>query len=84
MGHGVGTQYTPVSDFEREVIKALAELTTDMKSIVGNGQPGRLDYVEKDVKALSRTQNRIIGALLFLSVILTPAVAFAAAYLSRK
>jgi hypothetical protein len=84
MGHGVGTQCTPISDFEREVIKALAELTTDMKTIVGNGQPGRLDYVEKDIKLLSRTQNRIIGALVFLSVVLAPAVALAAAYLSRK
>lgn len=35
-----------ISEFERQVIADLAELKTDMKSLVGNGQKGRVEKLE--------------------------------------
>jgi hypothetical protein len=38
--------------FEQRVIADLAELKTDMKSLVGNGQPGRVTKLEAKVTSI--------------------------------
>lgn len=34
------------NEFEKHVVTELAELKTDMKALVGNGQPGRMKIAE--------------------------------------
>ena len=42
--------YNPdIDNFEAHVIEVLAELQADMKSLVGNGQPGRITKIETNV-----------------------------------
>ncbi len=42
-----------LSPFEAHTVKELAELKTDMKSLVGNGQPGRVAILEGRVLKLA-------------------------------
>lgn len=63
--HEVKTYYTLdqcTSDFERQTIAMLAVLNTQMTTVVGNGQPGRLTKVEDRVSALERHFWKVIGA----------------------
>ena len=41
-------------EFQIHVVDALARLDTKMKTLVGNGQPGRIDRVEMAVSRLNR------------------------------
>jgi uncharacterized metal-binding protein len=50
------------SDFEREVIASLATLKTQITSVVGNGQPGRLTKLEERVSFLERVHWKTVGA----------------------
>lgn len=40
------------NDFESHVVDALARLETTMHSLVGNGQPGRIDILEGKVNKI--------------------------------
>lgn len=53
--------------FEAKVLVALEGLQKDMKSIIGNGQPGRLQIVEASVSDHGKTINRMVGGLVLLS-----------------
>lgn len=54
--------------FERHVYEALAELRTDMKSLVGNGQPGRVGKLE------SRMLKITIAVVILLLAVFGPSV----------
>jgi hypothetical protein len=50
-----------VTDFEGQVLADLSVLKTQMKEIVGNGQPGRLAQVESRMLEHERTLQRMKG-----------------------
>lgn len=41
--------------------KTLSSLNTKVESLVGNGQPGRIDKIETDVKDLQASKNQALG-----------------------
>lgn len=61
-----------MTDFEKQVLADLAALKTEMQSLLGNGQPGRLREVELRVERHEAFVQRagglgaLIGALLAL------------------
>ena len=64
-----------LTPFEAHAVKELAELRTDMKSLVGNGQPGRVSILEKRVLKLI-IAVAVIAALSFGPSILAWALGF--------
>lgn len=56
--------------FKMYVCERLGELTTDMKSLVGNGQPGRVQKLEKRVDRLEWWAALAIGAGVFGSYLI--------------
>jgi len=60
-----------MTDFEAQVLADLAILKTQMKDLVGNGQPGRLARVESRVTDHERTVQRLKGAAGALGAALT-------------
>jgi len=58
-------------DFEQIVIQSLSRLETQMESIVGNGQPGRICLLEEDVKGLRESRSWFMGSMAALSAIIT-------------
>jgi hypothetical protein len=50
-----------MTDFESHVLADLCVLKTQMKEIVGNGQPGRLAQVEGRVLDHERAMQRLKG-----------------------
>ncbi len=66
--------------FKMYVMEALGELKTDMKTVVGNGQKGRLDKLEEKVDhhgwyiALAIGGAAVVGYLLSYGVSLAPIV----------
>lgn len=64
-----------LSPFEAHAVKELAELKTDMKSLVGNGQPGRVAVLEKRMLKLVIAIVAIAGYV-FGPKILTWALGF--------
>lgn len=50
--------------FEQHVTDSLARLETNMKALVGNGQPGRISIIERKVSALI-----VVAALLAAAIL---------------
>lgn len=63
-------------EFQIKVIESLAELKTDVKSLVGNGQPGRVTMLEQDVKALIRWRWIVTGGILAVSAVISAIIHF--------
>lgn len=63
--------------FRMYVMETLGELKTDMKGIVGNGQPGRLSKLEAKVAKHEWYLAVAIGAALILGYVVQYAVALA-------
>lgn len=59
----------------QEIAESNVRLETQMYSLVGNGQPGRIGKLESKLETHSKVLNRIIGALLFVSAVSGIAVA---------
>lgn len=53
------------------VALGVTELTVNMKSVIGNGQPGRLGVVEAESKEHAAVINKIKGALIVIGTLLT-------------
>ena len=55
-----------MSDFENQVLSDLAVLKSQMRELLGNGQPGRLRELEQRVERHERVVQRLsgVGALL--------------------
>jgi hypothetical protein len=62
-----------MSDFETAVLADLAVLKTQMKEIVGNGQPGRLAQIESRLLDNEKTVQRMKGIAAAFGVFLTVA-----------
>ena len=60
-----------MTDFEQRVLEDLAMLKTQMKSIVGNGQPGRLQHIESSVERHDATLQKFAGAGVLFGSLLT-------------
>lgn len=53
--------------YQDHVIDALARLETDMKRLVGNGQPGRISLIETDVETLKKGSWTLYGVIVGIS-----------------
>ena len=55
----------PMTDFENQALSDLTELKTQMRALLGNGQPGRLHELEQRVERHDALVQRAggIGAL---------------------
>ena len=60
-----------MNEFERTVLADLATLKTEMKILLGNGQPGRLRQLESRVEQHERVVQRASGVGALLGVALT-------------
>ena len=60
-----------MSDFETQVLADLAVLRTQMKEILGNGQPGRLAAIESRVLDHERAVQRMKGVAAAFGGLLT-------------
>lgn len=59
-----------MTDFETRVLSDLAELKTQMRALLGNGQPGRVSELEKYVARHERWINRASGVGVVLGIAL--------------
>jgi hypothetical protein len=57
-------------EFQIHVVDALARLDTQMKTLVGNGQPGRIDRVEMAVGRLNKIAWISGGIIIAVSAII--------------
>jgi hypothetical protein len=71
------------TDFEKQVIADLAYLTSQMKGLVGNGQPGRIKDLEMDVQALKEHKARYSTYAVVIGGILTLVAQAAVAYITK-
>ncbi|MGH9580775.1 MAG: hypothetical protein ACRD2R_07270 [Terriglobales bacterium] len=60
-----------MTDFQRQVLEDLAELKAQMRSLVGNGQPGRLREIEQRLTRHDAFIHRVSGVGAVLAVLLT-------------
>lgn len=60
-----------MDEFERQVLEDLSALKTQMKALLGNGQPGRLQSLEARVQTHERAMQRAIGVGTLFGVLLT-------------
>jgi hypothetical protein len=60
-----------MTDFEKAVLSDLAILKTEMKLLLGNGQPGRVHLLEEQVKKHERVLQRMHGAGALIGVLIT-------------
>jgi hypothetical protein len=60
-----------MTDFERQVLEDLAMLKTQMKSLLGNGQPGRLHHLESSVERHETALQKFAGAGVLFGSLLT-------------
>ena len=60
-----------MNEFEKQVLADLAALKTQMQSLVGNGQPGRLREVERRVERHEAFVQRAGGLGALLGTVLT-------------
>jgi hypothetical protein len=61
-------------NFQSHVIDSLARLETNMKDLVGNGQPGRVKILENEVSSLKKARwtfaGIIVGATAVISALI--------------
>lgn len=72
-----------MTDFERQVLEDLTELKTKMQTLVGNGQPGRMQVLEERVERHEAFVQRAGGVGAAMAILLT-LVNLAMAYLRRS
>ncbi|HXE91493.1 MAG TPA: hypothetical protein VNK82_11065 [Terriglobales bacterium] len=60
-----------MTEFERQVLADLAVLKEQMRSLVGNGQPGRLRCLEERVERHEALAQRAGGVGALLATLLT-------------
>ena len=60
-----------VTDFERQVLEDLAEIKTNMRWLLGNGKPGKLQELTDRVDRHERVVQRFTGIGTMLAGLLT-------------
>ena len=73
-----------MSDFEAQVLSDLAVLKSQMKEIVGNGQPGRLSQLETRMLGHEKSVQRLKGMAAAFGALLTVAHAAIDVLLPRR
>lgn len=73
-----------MSDFEAQVLADLAVLKSQMKEVVGNGQPGRLAQLESRVLDHEKSVQRLKGVAAAFGALLTVAHAALDIFLPRR
>jgi hypothetical protein len=63
--------WNQMTEFEKQVLADLATLKTEMKLLLGNGQPGRVARLESRVEQHERVVQRMNGMGALLGVVLT-------------
>jgi hypothetical protein len=59
------------NDHVKDTSERLASLETSMRSLVGNGQPGRITKIEEDLDSLKGFRYWTLGAGAVLSALIT-------------
>jgi hypothetical protein len=73
-----------MSDFEAAVLADLAVLKSQMKEVVGNGQPGRLAQLESRVLDHEKSVQRLKGIAAAFGALLTIAHAALDVFLPHR
>ena len=60
-----------MTEFEQQVLADLATLKVEMRTLLGNGQPGRLRQIEQRVEQHEVMVQRVTGVGALLGVLLT-------------
>lgn len=60
-----------LTDFEQKVLSDLAELKADMRWIIGNGNPGKIQEIEERVDRHEAYLQRFTGVATAVAAILT-------------
>lgn len=60
-----------MTDFEQQVLADLSELKTQMRWLIGNGQPGRVAQLEQRVEKHEQYVQRVLGMGATVASILT-------------
>ena len=66
-------KYEPRPDLtDRERLIVIEQMLAEMKDdLFGNGQPGKIAYIEKEIDLLKQFRWKALGALAVLSIIIT-------------
>lgn len=54
-----------------EVMTAVVELQTQMKALIGNGKPGRIDKIETKVDRLWSFRGKVLGVAAFSGTVVS-------------
>lgn len=57
-------------EFRDEVLIGLTELRAGMKSLIGNGQPGRVQTLEEKVNKLENFKAKALGIVTGISLVI--------------
>lgn len=60
-----------MNDFEKQILADLATLKSQMKTLLGNGQPGRLRQLEQRVEKTETFVQRLAGAGALFALLLS-------------
>ena len=60
-----------MTEFEKQVLSDLAILKTEMKQLVGNGQPGRLQQIEERVEEHEKKAQQLAGMAALIGFLVT-------------
>jgi hypothetical protein len=60
-----------MTDFEKQVLQDLTELKAQMRQLLGNGQPGRLQLLEQRVQQHEEFVHRASGVGAVFGLLLT-------------
>lgn len=60
-----------MTEFEQQVLKDLATLKSEMRALLGNGQPGRLRQIEQRVEQHEVLVQRVAGMGALVGALLT-------------
>lgn len=73
-----------MTEFEAQVLADLSVLKTQMKDLVGNGQPGRVAHIEARILDHDRAMQRLKGMAAGFAAVLTIAHAGIDLFLGRR
>lgn len=62
-------------DFQTDVLVALERLETNMESLVGNGQPGKISQIESRQDEHGSRLDRLWGGLILLGILSASSIA---------
>lgn len=67
----IPTKKVKMTEFEQQVLEDLAALKSEMRALLGNGQPGRLRQIEQRVDLHEKLVQRVAGVGALVGGLLT-------------